>query len=200
MARRKKYRKSTKWFKYLKTIVVIMALAFLTAWLEHMNAETFEDTPYVIDGDSLAFGELRVRLVGIDAPELKQECRSNGKTYACGAKARAYLQSMIGKSDKVACRSEGNDKYGRTLAECSAGAINLNAEMILAGWAVSYGGYGWQETKARFEKRGLWAGDFDRPKDWRFIHGELSDIGNGALWRGWWRRLQNYIQGIGSGV
>lgn len=191
----RRFRRSFK--RYFVSFVTVAILAFLVAWLEHVNAERFDGVPRVVDGDSLQMGEEKVRLVGIDAPELRQVCQKEAKDYRCGAVAREHLQSLV--QGQVECVSEGTDKYGRTLAECFSGDKSLNAQMVLAGWAVAYGGYGWQEAQARLGGRGLWAGDFDMPQEWRIIHGELSDIGNGAFWRGSWRRISNYFQGLMGG-
>jgi endonuclease YncB( thermonuclease family) len=49
-------------------------------------AATISGIPKVVDGDTLEFGDQRVRLYGIDAPESKQQCTNrSGKEYACGA-------------------------------------------------------------------------------------------------------------------
>ncbi len=85
----------------------------------------------VSDGDSLRIGDERVRLWGIDAPELDQRCEHGGKVYDCGKAAQAALSSLIG-SRQVECEavdrdrskpthSQGNLKR-RPRASASAGA------------------------------------------------------------------------------
>lgn len=73
---------------------------------------------YVVDGDSLEMGEVRIRLEGIDAPEYYQDCRyPNNKKYACGLEARQYLQSLVDQG-KVTCIERDLDRYNRSLCTC----------------------------------------------------------------------------------
>ena len=50
----------------------------------------------VIDGDSLRNGSEQIRLVGIDAPELRQTCRdAQGREWSCGRAAKARLAELV---------------------------------------------------------------------------------------------------------
>ena len=120
----------------------------------------------VIDGDSFRLGGGEVRLVGIDAPEGRQTCEKDGRTWDCGEEARRALQRFIG-GQKVTCRSAELDKHGRYLGTCEAGGRVLNAAMVESGLAVSYGAYRSEERAAKAARRGLWAGTFQMPRDWR---------------------------------
>jgi endonuclease YncB( thermonuclease family) len=126
------------------------------------------------DGDSLVVGGARIRLEGIDAPELAQNCRRDGSDYACGREAREALADLIAGRD-VSCESRQSDRYGRALAVCAAGGVELNRAMVEAGWAVAYGGYRDAEAAARRARRGLWAGTFDEPQEWRRSHGVVVE-------------------------
>jgi len=66
----------------------------------------------VADGDSLEIGGERVRLDGIDAPELHQSCGAPGQTWPCGERARAALMAIVAAA-KVSCRHVGEERYGR---------------------------------------------------------------------------------------
>lgn len=126
----------------------------------------------VIDGDSLALGKLRIRLQGIDAPELKQECLDiqSNKLYKCGEVAKNYLIRLIDQR-KIKCTNEGFDRYQRQLAYCHVGNTNLNQEMIRSGNAVAYSKYDKSFTKeekeAKSNKKGIWGSKFDYPDKWR---------------------------------
>lgn len=119
-----------------------------------------------VDGDSLFVGRDEVRMQGIDAPEGRQTCTREGRTWACGDAARDELRRLIGK-DVVQCRVFERDKHGRYLAACSAGGRDLNAGMVASGMAVAYGGYLREQGDAKAKRRGLWASEFQQPRDWR---------------------------------
>ncbi|ARQ02082.1 thermonuclease family protein [Pseudorhodoplanes sinuspersici] len=129
----------------------------------------------VIDGDSLRTGPETIRILNIDAPELHQSCRDEqGREWPCGRAARRRLAELTAKGD-VACTSQGRDRFGRTLATCTAkGVDDIGAVMVREGLAVNFGGetgpYASIEDDARIAKRGLWRGSFERPQAWRDAH------------------------------
>ncbi|WP_457585948.1 thermonuclease family protein [Ensifer canadensis] len=47
------------------------------------------------DGDSLRLDGRRIRLEGIDAPEIGQTCNRDGAEWDCGADARQRLRAMV---------------------------------------------------------------------------------------------------------
>ena len=193
MIRRSGKTRLRKLSDYLVTAVFVLLLAVGAVWLEQMNAQVISAPARVVDGDSLEMGGLKVRLVGIDAPELNQQCQGNEGNYACGRRARSHLQSLIIGQSSVECRSEGEDKYQRMLAECFTDGLSVNAQMVRDGWAVSYGDFLWLEREARHAKRGVWAGDFERPDQFRIRKGGLAEIRNSALMRRIWRRLRTWF-------
>ncbi|WP_244529199.1 thermonuclease family protein [Rhizobium sp. NFR03] len=130
--------------------------------------------PRVVDGDTLAIGRDRIRLIGIDAPERAQICERGGENWECGQEARRHLARLIGKA-AVACEGHADDRYGRKLAVCSAGREDLNARMVGDGFAVAFGDYETEEADARSRQAGLWGGTFDQPRDWRARHGGMVE-------------------------
>jgi len=135
--------------------------------------EGFENNKVrVIDGDSLAIGTLRIRLQGIDAPELKQECINikSKKAYRCGEVAREYLIQLI-NHQAIECTNEGLDRYQRQISYCYIGEFNLNRAMIISGNAVAYSKYDKsfvkEEQAAKLNKVGVWASRFKSPKQFR---------------------------------
>lgn len=124
------------------------------------------------DGDSLDIGRARVRLHGIDAVELAQHCKdAAGRDHACGEEAARTLEALV--RDKIVRCDErhGVDQYGRIAAVCTADGLDLNAAMVDAGFAVAYRqhslAYVPNEDGAKAAKRGLWAGSFEMPWDYR---------------------------------
>ena len=125
-----------------------------------------------MDADTLAFGEERVRIEGIDAPERHQKCEnSQGAVYGCGKAATAALKARIG-SEPVTCKGEGRGRYGRLIGFCFfADGTDLNEWVVLQGHALAYRKYSTRyveaEDKARDARRGIWAGRFIKPWNWR---------------------------------
>lgn len=125
------------------------------------------------DGDSFSLGGERYRLYGIDAPELHQDCTdAAGRSWSCGTRARSELRRIIG-THPVECRTVTTDRYGRSIATCHADGKDLAEEMVRAGFATiverrgATNPYEAAQAEARSDKRGLWAGKFETPRDWR---------------------------------
>ncbi|MEM7067976.1 MAG: thermonuclease family protein [Pseudomonadota bacterium] len=156
-------------FDFAKFLIFIAVLAGITSWLGNYSAIEVAGNARVIDGDSLVVDGQEVRLFGIDAPEYRQICNlEKGKagSYPCGANSARYLRKMVG-SGLVTCTGNGKDKYERLLAVCTIGETELNREMVLQGWAVSFGDYVSEEQDAESRATGLWQGDFELPSEWR---------------------------------
>ncbi|MFL6798089.1 MAG: thermonuclease family protein [Xanthobacteraceae bacterium] len=124
----------------------------------------------MIDGDTIAVGSRHVRLQGIDAPETDQICLdAQGQRWTCGIAARDQLSAHIAGRG-VSCAARGEDRYGRTLATCSASGDNLNGWMVREGWALAYVQYSREyianEAAAREQRRGMWGGE-QRPANVR---------------------------------
>lgn len=135
------------------------------------RAPTVAGAASVTDGDTLRIGGQRIRLHGIDAPERDQSCRdANGRGWACGRRATEELQELVGWRT-VSCHQQDVDRYGRIVARCFAGEVDVAEHLVLEGLALAYTRYSWDyviaETRARAAGRGMWSGDFDAPWDWR---------------------------------
>lgn len=128
----------------------------------------------IIDGDSFRLGGDEIRLNGIDAPEYRQTCRDDGgRPWNCGRAAADALRRLV-SGREVACTGLEADYYGRLVSRCTAGGLELNAEMVRLGWAIAYrrhGGYYVDlEAEARRQRRGIWRGSFDPPEAWRELN------------------------------
>jgi endonuclease YncB( thermonuclease family) len=134
----------------------------------------------VIDGDTLEIDGRRIRLFGIDAPELSQTCDRGGETWACGSAAADELRSMIG-SYPLSCEGSEVDIYGRLLAVCYIGGVDLNRTLVAEGWATAFRRYSdnyvADETRARGSKRGLWSSSFTPPETYRQLEDQEARSG-----------------------
>ena len=156
-------------------VAVVLALAMPAA------GQRGPQPVHLSDGDSFSLGRERYRLQGIDAPELHQECTdAKGQSWPCGMRARSELRRIIG-TDPVQCRIVSTDRYGRNFAVCEAGGRDLAEEMVRAGFATVHerrgasSPYRHAEAEARTDKRGIWAGRFEKPSDWRRSNPRVDD-------------------------
>lgn len=177
----------------LLAVLVLGVLALVVANERFGDTETISGAARVVDGDSLEIGSHRIRLEGMDAPELGQMCMRGAAEYPCGREARAALVELAGEG-MVECRAARRDRYGRLLARCTANGVDLNRAMVERGWAVAYGDYGSSERAARNAGSGLWAGEFDRPQEWRRVHGGLAEDAHDGL-SAFWDWLRTMLQG-----
>ncbi|HEY7766164.1 MAG TPA: thermonuclease family protein [Aestuariivirgaceae bacterium] len=168
---RRRYRQRSLW-KIIAdgAATLLLALAVLYV-MDRFPQVDFLGSVRVTDGDSLRRGEQRIRLFGIDASELDQECLdATGRSYACGQEAKRQLTRLI-NNDDISCDVMETDKYRRDVARCRAGSVELNREMVRLGWAVAYArhsiDYLVAEATARSAGRGMWQGRFRRPEDFR---------------------------------
>lgn len=96
------------------------------------------EAPVAVDGDTLRCGNIaaRIRLIGIDAPEMAGRCRRGRVcTPGDGAAARQRLEAIIGKGSGVV-RAAGFDRYGRVLARVRFGGVDASCAMVASGAAV----------------------------------------------------------------
>ena len=161
-----------------KFLILVFFVLSNSAYSEIKFISSNVEKVIITDGDSLKIGKEKIRLSGIDAPEMKQICYDqNDSPYACGHLAKTYLEDIIKNQDyykKIYCYYSGRDKYKRILGECMLGehsSVNINEEMVLRGHAVAYLRYSEkyieQQETAKKLNYGLWAGNFDMPEEWR---------------------------------
>ena len=126
----------------------------------------------VVDGDTIHIDSNKIRLVGIDTPELRQKCRTDdGMEWECGKFVRDTLKNMLATNKIIKCHITGRDRYQRLLGKCYAGKSDIDVQKTLVrdGWAVAYytNDYKADDHQARRARRGLWAGEFQRPAQFR---------------------------------
>jgi endonuclease YncB( thermonuclease family) len=155
------------------------ALALLLACGSAVHAQPVEsralrgEVVRVTDGDTVwvrpdGRKPVKVRLVGIDAPE---------RCQAWGVQAREALAARV-LNRRVEVNARAHDDYGRTLGTLRLQGEDIEAWMVLQGHAWSYrhrrsaGPYAEQEAAARRGGRGLFAdANAIEPRTFRHIHG-----------------------------
>lgn len=150
-------------------------------WLPRAQSELVT-VVNVHDGDTLTvkqgWQKVKVRLCGIDAPELSQPL---------GMQSRDHLRSLLASAgNQVILYISDTDRYGRKVAELYVPAHNpqqpeaeklLNEEQLLAGMAYVYAkyasrcpngsGFAQMEEKAKQQGRGVWR-DPNAMKPWDY--------------------------------
>ena len=112
----------------------------------------------IIDGDTIKIDNFKIRLHGIDAPEMGQICLDKKKEpYDCGLYSKRYLKKLIGKRE-IVCVYNSLDVYKRILGTCYRGSrnpdtgidgiMNLNYMMVATGKAVAFIKYSTRYFKA----------------------------------------------------
>ena len=149
-------------------IRIIIIFLFM---LSNSIAEEISGIPKVVDGDTIHINNYKFRLEGIDAPEMKQQCKKESfkisfligftfyKDYSCGRVSKEELITKINTSE-IKCISSSKDRYKRFLATCYKDKINLNKWMVRNGNAVAYKRYSKDyvrdEAYAKENKLGVW--------------------------------------------
>ena len=153
--------------KALGTAVVIASvLALVPARPQAGTRAVAGKVVRVADGDTLTVAtrdgtRVKVRLYGIDAPEVRHE-RTPGQ--AGGAEARQALKSLtLGRTVRVDVVEA--DAHGRTVGVVFEAGVNINLAMVREGWAWAYRRYLATpyasefieaEREARAKRLGLW--------------------------------------------
>lgn len=128
------------------------------------------------DGDTCtlicAGQKTKVRLHCIDAPEMQQA--------GWGRESRDTLRKRLPDWSTVELRRIETDKYGRTVGVLYQDQVNINLQLVQAGWASVYpkhcreNVYYQAQGDAEKNRRGIWQTDGlqQRPWDWRKLQRE----------------------------
>lgn len=130
------------------------------------------------DGDTLAIGGSRIRLYGVDAFEAEQRCTgANGQTWGCGGVATRALQDLVSEGQTI-CWPKERDAYGRIVAVCRNGGVDLSAALVVRGLAVAYSKYSSdyeaEQALAKGMLAGAWGAPFTQPEEYRRSGGDRS--------------------------
>ena len=94
----------------------------------------------VIDADTWAVAGEKVRLHGIDAPEMDQTCERANTVWACGEWATRQVRARY-QGRTATCRAIEKDRYGRTVATCAVDGRDVGHDLVSGGLALAYREY-----------------------------------------------------------
>ncbi len=91
--------------------------------------------PRIIDGDTLEVAGQRIRLGGIDAPEMREQCQDAfGQQWPCGSWAKEAAKAMLA-GHKLRCVDLGQRSYDRVVGRCYLDGRDIAVDLIEAGVA-----------------------------------------------------------------
>lgn len=151
---------------FLSAVVIFAGAMIIFDYTHEPPEKILGNVSYYIDGDTLDVGGERIRLYGMDAPEMEQFCLSLKKMEPCGKIALSHLMKLT-NDVSLQCVVKGKDRYNRLVAQCFTDDFDVSAEMVRRGYAFAYGAYENEEKEAKAEKRGLWNMEFEKPDEWR---------------------------------
>jgi len=125
----------------------------------------------VVDGDSFAIGDARLRLFGVDAPEAAQTCTArDGQDWACGGWVTDQVR-LDYEGAWADCTTLDTDRYDRAVVRCTVAGDDLGRALVQAGLATAYRDYSWDydldEKAAQLAGVGIWSGTFENPAVFR---------------------------------
>jgi endonuclease YncB( thermonuclease family) len=135
-------------------------------------ASTLEGRATVLSGEMVRLQGRLLHLSGIEAPERQQTClRASKQPWKCGEAATQALERLA-RSKTFRCVTQGGpDALGRIEANCTVDGRDVAAELVKDGHVFSaatyFGGYAALEKGARQSGAGVWAGEAERPADYR---------------------------------
>ena len=162
-------------------LIIICSIFFILTYNDVRSEEIKEisGNAQIVDGDTIKINSKRIRLYGIDAPEIKQMCKKPyltiifftfTKDYPCGKISTQKLEKKI-NNKVITCKILDIDRYKRLIGECFKRNLNLNSWLVSNGYAVAYRKYSKKyisnEINAKNEKKGIWQGKFEMPWDFR---------------------------------
>lgn len=174
--------------KKLSLSLLIAIIVFVFSFNQGFNAflpqqnlekELTGKVSKVIDGDTIELltkenpynhiTKLKIRLYGIDAPELKQ---------AYGKEAKEYLSALVLKQE-VSLIIENKDKYDRFVGTLFLKGQDINKEMVKNGYAHAYESFSKkylaEQANAKIFKLGLWQDErVMSPSEFRMLKNEAS--------------------------
>lgn len=149
----------------------MLRLIYLLLCLASPVLADVEGAVHVIDGDTFDVGGVRVRLHGIDAPEVDQTCAHPQRgEWNCGAFVRDEIRDRY-EGRTANCQQIDMDRYGRVVGKCFIDGRDINQIIVEDGLAEAYRAYSMEydlaEKAAQVRGAGLWSSDMQTPAEFR---------------------------------
>lgn len=170
---------------WLRILIKTVSVAALGAVLLEMSEQgQIKGKASVITGNIIEIDQQKIKLHGIDTPELEQICYVEGKPWQCGLTAQRKLTQKI-EGESLTCLGKERNNNDILMAECFVGRQNLNAWLVEQGWAVAERqdsrSFISHEIIAKRDRRGLYQSEFLKPSLWREAHPPALTLNNEQL-------------------
>ena len=134
----------------MKIVVLLLPLLLFNAL--HSYAESYGDYQGALylknyDGDTIRFNlpgyppiagkDIRVRVNGIDTPEIKGKCK---KEKYEARQARDMVADILRKAEKITLKNMKRGKYFRIASDIIVDGESLASMLVGAGMAIRYDG------------------------------------------------------------
>lgn len=155
----------------MRVVWTLAIAAFLVVPAGEAAAGMITGQAEVVDGDGLLIGPVRIRLNGIDAPELGQHCaKRGGGNWPCDEAAADRLEQLI-TGKEVACEPIDRDPYGRVIAHCTADGVDLARTLAAEGLVWAFRRYSTDYTATEDQVHaagvGIWQAETQPPWEFR---------------------------------
>lgn len=150
-------------------IAGVVSAPSTTGALPNTDAVKLEGRAIAISGDTLRVAGTLITLDGIEAPETGQSCQRKSGKWRCGVAAKDALANLV-RGRRISCELLSDGETGKK-ARCYTRGKDIARQLVREGSVFATGGflsrYASVESEAQTDKVGLWAGDIERPQDYR---------------------------------
>lgn len=136
----------------MKSCLRLMFVSLAACWFVPLAwaEDSVSGSAYALDGDTIVVEHVKVRLHGLDAPEMK----------TCWGKWSRLAMDRLVVGKTVRCELSSKKSYDRIVGACFVGALSLTEEMIRQGWGIEHRSYSTEyigiELEAAQNRRGVW--------------------------------------------
>jgi len=139
----------------LSSFVIIILFTFSFTYSSETNIAKGKAS--IIDGDTIAINNEKIRFGGIDTPERKE----TGHEFS-----KQKLKEKISNNIVTCVREKNKDWWGRTVAECFINGESISSFMVKNGYACDYvkyskKKYAKEQEYAKVNKLGIWKMKFN---------------------------------------
>jgi endonuclease YncB( thermonuclease family) len=138
-----------------------MAILLSTLWATRAltDVEFIEGMGRAFRGDVVIVDGAKIRLFGITAPGLDDQCGTLESNRSCGDEAKKLLATLV-SGNKVVCRLRNKVGHGYWQGTCSLDGADIAETIVRAGWARAAvemtDQYVSLEQQARAAEVGIW--------------------------------------------